>query len=99
MWEASHRLYGFPLPDKSHVLVNGWYFQNLGWLPRSRLRLVAILLSGALHTGAFRSPRRLALMTPPNVEFAVRAHQGEFRRRALRPLVQRMRDPAVIRRV
>jgi pyruvate,water dikinase len=81
VWEVSHRLYGFPLPDDTHVLVNGWYFQSLEWLPRQRLRLIGILLGGMLRSGAFRSRRRLALMMPPNLEFAVRAHQEEFRRR------------------
>jgi len=79
--DVSHQVYGFPLPDRSHALVNGWYFQGLGWLPRSRLRLVGILLRGVLAKGAFRSRRRLVLMMPPNLELGVRAHQDEFRRR------------------
>jgi rifampicin phosphotransferase len=81
VWEVTHQLYGFPLPDRSHVLVNGWYFQGLDWLPRSRLRLAGTLLRCLLQTGAWRSRRRMALMMPPNVEFAVRAHHEEFRRR------------------
>jgi len=92
VWDVSHRLYGFPLRGKSYILVNGWYFQSLNWLPRSPLRLMAILLRGMLQTGAWRSPRRLALMMPPNLEFAVRAHHEEFRRRvqpAHRQLVEK----------
>lgn len=82
--EVSQRLYGFPLPARSHIVVNGWYFQDLSWLPRSRLLLMGILLKGMLLKGAFRSRRQLALMMPPNAEFAVRAHHDEFRRRVQR---------------
>jgi pyruvate,water dikinase len=81
MHEVAHRHYGhIPLLDRYHVLVNGWYFMDIGFLPDNPLALLATIVRHQLPR-AIRNPRRLAMFIPPMAPFSVRPHYQEYRSR------------------
>ena len=61
---AAHRRWsGQPAPLPHHVVINGWYFYSLAWLPvtpRALLRWAPSLIWHLL-----RHPRRMAPIIPP----------------------------------
>ena len=64
-------------PRPYHVILNGWYFYSLNFLPVPGGSL-GRSLPGILRR-AFRSPRRVAVMIPPTVRHAVALYQREWR--------------------
>ena len=81
MEERLHELHnawiGQAVPDPYHVVVNGWYFYSLNFLPApgaSFLRSVPNILWHAI-----RSPRRVAGMLPPTVRHAWPLFEREWR--------------------
>ena len=64
-------------PRPYHVILNGWYFYSLNFLPVPGGSL-GRSLSGILRR-AFRSPRRVAAMFPPTVRHAVGLYEREWR--------------------
>lgn len=99
MHEVAHRHYGFiRLLDRYHVLVNGWYFMDVGILPGNPLRLLASVVRHQLPR-ALRNPRRLAMFIPPMAPFSVRPHYQEYRLRfepEHRRLVASCRERAIV---
>ncbi len=92
--ELAHRYFSFAAHGRSHVLVNGWYFNDLGFMPQSRRALAGMFLRHLL-TRAIWSPHRLPLMLPPIATVPVRAHLEEFRLRvqpAHRRLIEESRQ-------
>jgi pyruvate,water dikinase len=71
------RLVGQPSPRPLHVLVNGWYYYNLAFLPASPAA-VARMLPGLLAR-AVRDPRRVAPVLPPLARFGVDLYVREWR--------------------
>ena len=71
------RLVGQPAPRPLHVIVNGWYYYNLGFLPASA-RAVARMLPGLLVRFA-RDPRRVAPAIPPLARFGIDLYVKEWR--------------------
>ena len=71
------RLVGQPAPRPLHVIVNGWYYYNLGFLPTSA-RAVARMLPGLLIRLA-RDPRRVAPAIPPLARFGLDLYVHEWR--------------------
>jgi phosphohistidine swiveling domain-containing protein len=71
------RLVGQPAPRPLHVIVNGWYYYNLGFLPASA-RAVARMLPGLLVRLA-RDPRRVAPAIPPLARFGIDLYVNEWR--------------------
>jgi phosphohistidine swiveling domain-containing protein len=71
------RLVGQPAPRPLHVVVNGWYYYNLGFLPTSA-RAVARMLPGLVVRLA-RDPRRVAPVLPPFARFGVDLYVQEWR--------------------
>lgn len=64
-------------PRPYHVILNGWYFYSLNFLPIPGGSL-GRSLPGILRR-AFRSPRRVAVMIPPTVRHAVALYEREWR--------------------
>ncbi|MDQ2914544.1 MAG: PEP-utilizing enzyme [Chloroflexota bacterium] len=71
------RLVGQPAPRPLHVIVNGWYYYNLGFLPASA-RAVARMLPGLLVRLA-RDPRRVAPAIPPLAHLGIDLYVNEWR--------------------
>ncbi len=71
------RLVGQPAPRPLHVIVNGWYYYNLGFLPTS-VRAIARTLPGLAIRFA-RDPRRVAPAIPPLARFGVDLWAREWR--------------------
>ncbi len=64
-------------PRPHHVVVNGWYFYSLNFLPVPGGSL-ARSLPGILRR-ALRTPRRVAIMLPPTVRYGWRLYEREWR--------------------
>ncbi|MEO8511780.1 MAG: PEP-utilizing enzyme, partial [Chloroflexota bacterium] len=64
-----------------HVILNGWYFYSLNFLPIPGGSL-GRSLPGILRR-ALRSPRRVAVMIPPTVRHAVALYEREWREELL----------------
>ena len=75
------RLVGQRPPRPLHVVVNGWYYYSLNFLPAS-FRAIARMLPGMLLRLA-RAPRRVAPMIPPLARFGVDLYVDEWRREVL----------------
>ena len=71
------RLVGQAAPRPLHVIVNGWYYYNLGFLPTS-VRAIARTLPGLIVRLA-RDPRRVAPAIPPFARFGVDLYAREWR--------------------
>jgi len=75
---ATHRAWvGQIAPRPFHVIVNGWYFYSLNFLPLS-LRAVGRSLPHILSR-VIRSPRRVSAMIPPTARFGARLYETEWR--------------------
>lgn len=68
-------------PRPYHVILNGWYFYSLNFLPVPGGSL-GRSLPGILRR-ALRSPRRVAVMIPPTVRHAVALYEREWREELL----------------
>jgi phosphohistidine swiveling domain-containing protein len=75
------RMVGQPAPRPLHVIVNGWYYYNLGFLPTS-VRAIARAVPGLLVRLA-RDPRRVAPAIPPLARFGVALYVREWREELL----------------
>jgi rifampicin phosphotransferase len=71
------RLVGQPAPRPLHVIVNGWYYYNLGFLPTSVRAIVRTLPGLAVRLA--RNPRRVAPAIPPLARFGVDLWVREWR--------------------
>ena len=75
------RLVGQPAPRPLHIVVNGWYYYSLNFLPAS-FSAIARMLPGMLVRLA-RSPRRVAPMFPPLARLGIDLYVDEWRRDVL----------------
>lgn len=75
---AAHRRWsGQPAPLPHHVVINGWYFYSLAWLPvtpRALLRWAPSLIWHLL-----RHPRRMAPIIPPTTKYGIGLWEREWR--------------------
>lgn len=71
------RLVGQPAPRPLHVVVNGWYYYSLAFLPASPAA-IARMLPGVLLRMA-RAPRRVAPVFPPLARFGIDLYLNEWR--------------------
>ena len=72
---------GQPAPLPHHVVINGWYFYSLAWLPvstRALLRWAPTLLPRLLT-----DPRRVAPVIPPTAHFGIDLIEREWREEQL----------------
>src|SRR4029450_9211518 len=85
MEEPSHgeyaRLVGQVAPRPLHLVVNGWYYYSLNFLPAS-FSAIARMLPRMLVRLA-RGPRRVAPMFPPLARFGIDLYVDEWRRAVL----------------
>ena len=72
------KLIGIELPRPAHVIVNGWYFYGLNFLPTSRRALLAMMLRHVVPR-LLRDFRRTAIAFPPLARFAVSHYETEWR--------------------
>jgi phosphohistidine swiveling domain-containing protein len=72
------QLTGFPAPQPLHVIVNGWYFSSLNFLPATPANMLWGLLRYALPK-ALVQPRRVAMLTPVTARFGVERFVPEWR--------------------
>src|SRR3989304_6272368 len=68
--EVPRRQAGIIAPEPLHVVVNGWYFYSLNFLPVT-LRALARSLPHVLPR-LLREPRRVAMVFPPTARFGAR---------------------------
>ena len=75
---AAHRGWsGQPAPSPHHVVINGWYFYSLAWLPvtpRALMRWAPSLLWHLL-----RHPRRLGPILPPTTKYGIGLWERDWR--------------------
>jgi rifampicin phosphotransferase len=69
---------GVPAPQPMHMLVNGWYFCSLSFLPSSPASMLWRLLRYALPKALVR-PRRVAMIMPSTAKFGVEVFVREWR--------------------
>jgi len=72
------RLAGVPVPQPMHILVNGWYFCSLSFLPSSPASTLWRLLRYTLPK-ALVKPRRVAMTMPFTSRFGVELFVREWR--------------------
>ena len=75
------RLVGQVAPRPLHVVVNGWYYYSLNFLPAS-FGAIARMLPGMLVRLA-REPRRVAPMFPPFARLGIDLYVDDWRRGVL----------------
>ena len=74
----TRQLAGVPAPQPMHMLVNGWYFCSLSFLPSSPANMLWRLLRYALPK-ALVHPRRVAMTMPFTARFGVELFVREWR--------------------
>ena len=75
---AAHRRWsGQPAPLPHHVIINGWYFYSLAWLPVTPQALLRWAPSLLWH--GLRHPRRLAPILPPTTKYGIDIWEREWR--------------------
>lgn len=72
---------GQAAPRPYHVILHGWYFYSLNFLPVPGGSLFRSL--PGIVRRALRSPRRVAVMVPPTVRHAVPLYEREWREHLL----------------
>ena len=75
------RTLGQPAPTPHHVVINGWYFYSLAWLPvtaRALLRWAPGLIPRIIT-----QPRRVAPVLPPTVHLGIHLLEREWREELL----------------
>jgi rifampicin phosphotransferase len=72
------QLAGVPAPHPMRIVVNGWYFCSLGFLPSSPANMLWRLLRYALPK-ALVHPRRVAMTMPSTAQFGVELFVREWR--------------------
>ena len=96
--DRMHRIYGELLgvepPRPAHVVVNGWYFYGLNFMPATPSGMFAMMVRHVLPRLLIR-PRRTAIAFPPLARFSVGLYEREWRvkvRPRYRGLVARAED-------
>ena len=85
--DRMHRDYGELLgvkpPQPTHIVVNGWYFYGLNFMPAKPAAMLAVMVRHILPRLLLR-PRRTAIAFPPLARFGIALHEREWRT-AVRP--------------
>lgn len=80
--DRTHRDYadllGIEPQRPGHVLVNGWYFYGLNFMPARPAELLGLMLRHVLPR-LIRHPRRTAIAFPPLARFSVSLYEREWR--------------------
>jgi len=86
------RIAGVPAPEPPSVVVHGWYFASLNFLPSSGAGMLWMMLRCVLPK-ALVHPRRVAMMNPATAKFGVEIFVREWRGQLL-PRYRQMVDQA-----
>ena len=78
LFAKQRQLAGVPTPRPMHIVVNGWYFCPLNFLPSSPANMLWRLLRYALPK-ALVHPRRVAMTMPFTARFGVELFVREWR--------------------
>ena len=78
LFANQRQLAGVPTPRPMHIVVNGWYFCPLNFLPSSPANMLWRLLRYALPK-ALVHPRRVAMTMPFTARFGVELFTHEWR--------------------
>ncbi len=78
LFANQRQLAGVPTPQPMHIVVNGWYFCSLSFLPSSPANMLWRLLRYALPK-ALVHPRRVAMTMPFTARFGVELFVREWR--------------------
>ncbi len=78
LFANQRQLAGVPIPRPKHIVVNGWYFCPLNFLPSSPANMLWRLLRYALPK-ALVDPRRVAMTMPFTARFGVELFTHEWR--------------------
>ena len=76
-----YRTLGQPAPLPHHVVINGWYFYSLAWLPVSARALLR--WAPRLIPRIVTQPRRVAPVIPPTVHLGIHLLEREWREELL----------------
>jgi phosphohistidine swiveling domain-containing protein len=71
-------LLGVAPPDPTHVIVNGWYFYGLNFMPARPAAMLAMMVRHVLPR-LLLHPRRTAIAMPPLARFSVSLYEAEWR--------------------
>jgi phosphohistidine swiveling domain-containing protein len=82
------QLLGAEQPRPTHIIVNGWYFYGLNFIPARPGALLAMMVRHVLPRLVFR-PRRTAIAFPPLAHFSVGLYEREWRTE-VRPRYRRL---------
>ena len=77
LFANQRQLAGVPTPQPMHIVVNGWYFCPLNFLPSSPANMLWRLLRYALPK-ALVHPRRVAMTMPFTAQFGVELFTHEW---------------------
>jgi phosphohistidine swiveling domain-containing protein len=90
--DSMHRFYGgllgIELPRPAHVVVNGWYFYGLNFMPAKPAAMLAMMVRHVLPRLVLH-PRRTAIAFPPLAHFSVSHYEAEWRAE-VQPRYQRL---------
>jgi pyruvate,water dikinase len=77
-----HRNYaqmlGVAMPEPAHVIVNGWYFYGVNFLPTRPLAMLAMMVRHVLPRLILR-PRRTAMAFPPLAKIGIGLAERDWR--------------------
>lgn len=81
-------LLGIDAPQPTHVLVNGWYFYGLNFMPARPAAMLAMMVRHILPRLVMH-PRRTAIAFPPLAHLSVGLYEREWRTE-IRPSYRRL---------
>lgn len=76
---ANHVTGGLEPPEPHHLIINGWYFSSLNFLPKGPLSKAAAITK--LIGWAIRHPRSAAMVVPPTARYGVELFLDDWRQR------------------
>jgi rifampicin phosphotransferase len=95
--DGMHRFYGgllgIELPQPAHVIVNGWYFYGLNFMPAKRAAMLAMMVLHVLPRLVLH-PRRTAIAFPQLAHFSVSHYETDWRADVQPRYVRLVRDAA-----
>jgi pyruvate,water dikinase len=71
-------LLGIDVPHPGHVVVNGWYFYGLNFMPAKPAAMLWIMVRHVLPR-LIRHPRRTAIALPPIAHLSVSLYEAQWR--------------------
>ncbi len=89
--EIAGAVIGVEPHEPAHIVINGWYFYSMDFVPNQPVKLLAILLTRVLPR-LLAHPRRTAIAIPPLAHFGVDLYIKDWRERVLPEHRARVRE-------